>query len=196
MSATAERDGTRAPDPEGPEGPEGADGPEGPAPAPAGRGELAVVALLLGLGAFLTHGTVTMTVPSTAGSPGPRFFPVIVIILTFSLAAALAFQILRRPRSAAAPPADAPAAGHPRTYTDWRAVGIVVAAFAAFIVLLTPAGWLLSAALLFWGVSYALDGKRPLFDAGVALAVSAAFQLAFSAGLGLNLPAGVLEGAF
>ncbi|AOS65933.1 tripartite tricarboxylate transporter TctB family protein [Actinoalloteichus hymeniacidonis] len=83
-----------------------------------------------------------------------------------------------------------------RTYTDWRAVGIVVAAFVAFTVLLTPLGWLISGALLFWGVSYALDGRRPLFDVSVALLVSAIVQLAFSGGLGLNLPPGILGGIF
>ncbi|AUS77339.1 tripartite tricarboxylate transporter TctB family protein [Actinoalloteichus sp. AHMU CJ021] len=89
-----------------------------------------------------------------------------------------------------------PAVERYRTHTDWRTVGIVVASFVAFTVLLVPVGWLISGALLFWGVTYALHGKRPLFDASVALVVSSVIQLAFSAGLGLNLPAGILGGVF
>ncbi|GAB2926191.1 tripartite tricarboxylate transporter TctB family protein [Streptomyces mayteni] len=168
----------------------------------AGRGELAVVAVLLALAAFLTHGLLTMTVPPTAGSPGPRFFPTIVTGLAYALAALLTWQILRRPAAprdtgsepatAGEPATDEPA--HP-TGTDWRTVGIVVGTFLLFTAALEPVGWLLSAALLFWGVAHALDRRRPLFDASLALAVSAVVQLAFSAGLGLALPAGILEGA-
>jgi putative tricarboxylic transport membrane protein len=65
-----------------------------------------------------------------------------------------------------------------------------------FIALLRPAGWILAAALLFWGVSYALGARRPIFDASVALVMSSLIQLIFGAGLGLNLPAGFLEGVF
>ncbi|SOD61370.1 putative tricarboxylic transport membrane protein [Streptomyces zhaozhouensis] len=166
----------------------------GGAEASAGRGDWAVVVLLLALGAFLAHGTATMDVPENSGSPGPRFVPVIVTVLTFVLAALMAAQVARATRGAraASEPRPAPAGEG----TDWRAVGVVVVSFLAFTALLSPLGWLLSAALLFWGTGYALGGRRPLFDAGVALSVSAAFQLAFSAGLGLALPAGVLEGAF
>ena len=65
-----------------------------------------------------------------------------------------------------------------------------------FIALLRPAGWIIAAALLFWGVSYALGARRPIFDASVALVMSSLIQLIFGAGLGLNLPAGFLEGVF
>ncbi|TNM27545.1 tripartite tricarboxylate transporter TctB family protein [Streptomyces sedi] len=167
--------------------------PPGGAEAAASRGDWAVVALLLALGAFLAHGTATMDVPENSGSPGPRFVPVIVTVLTFVLAALMAAQVARATAGAGVRAPERSAHGEE---TDWRAVGVVVASFLAFTALLSPLGWLLSAALLFWGTGYALGGRRPLFDAGVALSVSAAFQLAFSAGLGLALPAGVLEGAF
>ncbi|WP_226354908.1 tripartite tricarboxylate transporter TctB family protein [Pseudonocardia sp. ICBG601] len=71
-----------------------------------------------------------------------------------------------------------------------EAVGVVV----LFIAVLQPVGWLLSGALLFWGMARALGSRRPLFDLFLALVVSSAVQLAFSAGLGLNLPPGVLAG--
>ncbi|MGW7295570.1 tripartite tricarboxylate transporter TctB family protein [Streptomyces xiamenensis] len=205
-----------------------------------GRSEFIVVAVLLALAVFLTHGTLTMTVPPTAGSPGPQFFPWIITGLAYLLAAVLAWKVIRDPSAPPLPPGveapgdeaeaeagdteatdteatdteaaahtDAPApvpapapVQHParttaqqyRTHTDWRSVGIIVGTFVLFTVALEPVGWLLSAALLFFGVAYALDGKRPLFDVSLSLAVSAIVQLAFSAGLGLNLPAGILGG--
>ncbi|MFC9065717.1 tripartite tricarboxylate transporter TctB family protein [Streptomyces harbinensis] len=212
---------------------------EKPVPAPPGadrpsfwkgRSEFVVVAVLLALAVFLTHGTLTMTVPPTAASPGPQFFPWIITGLAYVLAAVLTWQIIRNPSPPPAPPGTEqdpeqdldqdldpgrePAAdGTPgaadrapgatrataaepayRTHTDWRSVGIIVGTFLLFTVALEPVGWLLSAALLFFGVAYALDGKRPVFDVSLSLAVSAVVQLAFSAGLGLNLPSGILGG--
>lgn len=41
-----------------------------------------------------------------------------------------------------------------------------------------------------------LGAKRPVFYLAFGLVVSSAIQVAFSMGLGLNLPAGVLVGLF
>ncbi|WP_369267121.1 tripartite tricarboxylate transporter TctB family protein, partial [Streptomyces harbinensis] len=71
-------------------------------------------------------------------------------------------------------------------------VGTVV----AFIVLLLPLGWILAGAGLFWGVARTLGSRRTVFDIFLAIAISSGIQLAFSAGLGLNLPPGILEGVF
>ena len=75
----------------------------------------------------------------------------------------------------------------------WRSMKPVL-----FIVLFTAVlnilGWILSAAFLFWIICYALGSKRPGFDAGVSLLFASAIQLAFNAGLGLNLPSGFLGG--
>ncbi|MET0967356.1 MAG: tripartite tricarboxylate transporter TctB family protein [Nakamurella sp.] len=96
-------------------------------------------------------------------------------------------------------PPDVPPGREPwprNAFSDWRALGIVLVSLVLFIALLRPAGWILAAALLFWGVSYALGARRPIFDASVALVMSSLIQLIFGAGLGLNLPAGFLEGVF
>lgn len=75
----------------------------------------------------------------------------------------------------------------------WAVTGLV-GTIVAFIALLVPLGWLLSGALLFWGVARALGSRRPVFDIFLSIAISSTVQLAFSAGLGLNLPPGVLAG--
>ena len=94
-------------------------------------------------------------------------------------------------------PPDVPPGREPwpaKAFSDWRALGIVLASLVACIVLLVPAGWIIAAAVLFWGVSYALGSRRPVFDISVALVMSSLIQLIFGAALGLNLPAGFLEG--
>lgn len=85
-----------------------------------------------------------------------------------------------------------PVDDRPAAPTDWRSVALVAATFVVFIAVLVPLGWLLAGTWLFWGTAQSLGSRRRLFDLGVALAVASIVQLAFRAGLGLNLPAGVL----
>lgn len=98
------------------------------------------------------------------------------------------------PEETAPGPATAEAEG--RGHIDWKTLGITTAGLVVFIFILEPIGWLISAAFLFWVLSWAFGSKRPLFDIGVAFIMSSGIQLAFGAGLGLALPAGFLEGMF
>lgn len=189
--------------------------PAAPPPRPSwwrGRSELLVAALVLGIAGFIAVQTAAMPVPPGTEPPGPRFFPTLVAIFMGATGIALAVQVVLRPaRTADAPTVDAPTAGEAPDAAadggapageegpvriDWRCLGIVVASLTAFILLLQPVGWLLSAALLFFGVAHALGSRRFLFDAVLSLVFSSVIQLAFVAGLGLNLPAGILGGIF
>lgn len=170
--------------------------------------ELGFAAGVLALAVFLTVGTVLMEVPEGSGSPGPRFFPIIVTGFLYLQGVLLAIDVLRHPPVAhqqrhAEVSQDMledlgrieHAAGVPDDQAiDWRSVGMVLGSLVVFVLLLEPVGWLVCAAALFWAVSHALGSTRPRFDVVVSTLVSATIQLAFSAGLGLNLPAGILEG--
>lgn len=188
-----------------------------------GRSELIVPALVLALAVFLTYQTATMEVLGSS-VPGPQFFPTIVCVLMYSVAVIHIIQILRNPHApdptsdsknpdfssdmlgdmAAAtergrskiqrrtPQASIPATW--KTYSDWKTVGMVVAGVAGFALLLPYVGWILSAAALFWVVARALGSKRALFDISISILFASIIQLAFNAGLGLNLPSGFLEG--
>ena len=164
-----------------------------PAPADAGehRGrldELAVPGLLFAIGGYLVFGLATMKIPKTAKWPGPEFFPMIVTVIVFAVAAAMTLQILRAFFRARRHGHASDATG-PRT--DWKATAAVTTAFLAFALALVPLGWILAGTILFWGVARGLGSRRPLFDVLVALGMSSAIQLAFSAGLGLSLPPGI-----
>lgn len=183
-----------------------------------GRSELLLVALLYVLAVLLTVGTVTMHVLGKA-SPGPQFFPILVCVLLYAAATALAVQVLRHPSQ----PDTEPHPGHGdfsadmlsdlgrvsgertaargtgtsgqwRMHSDWKTVGQVAGAAVLFIAVLNVVGWILSATFLFWTVARALGSRRPLLDLGIALLFSSVIQLAFDAGLGLPLPPGFLEG--
>lgn len=189
----------------------------------SGRSELIMPVLVAGLATWVAYETATMTVLGTS-VPGPQFFPTIVCVLLFAVALVHAIQILRTPRppdptddaenadissDLLGDLADATERGRRRiagqnpqatlptgwkTYTDWRTVGLVAGGIAAFILVLPVLGWVFSAAGLFWVVCKALGSKRPLFDLVISLVFASVIQLAFNAGLGLNLPSGFLEG--
>jgi putative tricarboxylic transport membrane protein len=164
----------------------------------AGRSELVLAGLVAVIGVYLTVGILTMNVPEGAKAPGPQFFPAIIACAAFVLAVLLAIQALRHPEPpVAVTPATADDAGRQyKMHTDWKSLGIVLAAFLGFCFILEPLGWILSAAAMFWAMSYALGSRKRYFDPALALTFASFIQVAFSAGLGLALPAGILEGIF
>jgi putative tricarboxylic transport membrane protein len=154
-----------------------------------GRSGLVMAALMAAVSTYLLFGVLTMTVPEGADFPGPRFVPIILLVIGYLLAALLALHYLRHPQV----PQDVPGASW-RSYTDWRAVAWCVGGFAVFVLTIELLGWILSAAVLFWSVARGIGSRRPLFDASLALLVSSLIYLAFAEALGLNLPAGFLGG--
>jgi putative tricarboxylic transport membrane protein len=164
----------------------------------AGRSELVLAGLVAAIGVYLTVGILTMNVPEGAKAPGPQFFPAIIAGAAFVLAVLLAIQALRHPEPPiATTPATADDAGRQyKTHSDWKSLGIVLAAFLGFCLILEPLGWILSAAAMFWAMAYALGSRKRYFDPALALTFASFIQVAFSAGLGLALPAGILEGIF
>ncbi|MCP2254298.1 putative tricarboxylic transport membrane protein [Prauserella aidingensis] len=177
------------------------------------RGELLVAGTVAAIGLVVLVRTATMDVPDNGAFLGPQFFPYLVSALLLALSALLVVQHLR------AAPADATGsdttdvdaagsdgadaegdAGPGGTGSgsdgppaiDWKPFGLVAATLVLHVVLLEPLGWLIAGAGLFFGVSYALGGRNVLRDLGVAFVMSSVAQLAFSAGLGMSLPAGIL----
>jgi putative tricarboxylic transport membrane protein len=186
-------------------------------PQASGMADLVVPAILVAIAVFLIIGTANMVEPPSVQRPGPAFFPGIIIGLLLVMAVLNTVQTLRTVRARRAGllqdeqeahldadgdpieeiPPDPPPGREPwpaGAVTDWRAVLTVLGSLVAFMVLLRPVGWIVAAAVLFWGVAYALGSRRPIFDVSVALVMSSVIQLTFGYLLGLNLPAGFLAG--
>ncbi|WP_261165353.1 tripartite tricarboxylate transporter TctB family protein [Microbacterium sp. Marseille-Q6965] len=190
------------------------------------RTALIVPLVLVVFALFLIVGIITMEIPAAVAFPGPQVFPGIVAAGCLVVAALFTIDVIRRPEPADVAPrsetsldvarggvelddeeravlSEIEAEGAPaphdepvRVRSNHRALLSVVAVLVVFTAALTPVGWLLSGAFLFWGVAWSLGSRRPVFDIVVAIAISSIVQLAFSAGLGLNLPPGILAGVF
>lgn len=157
----------------------------------SGRSGLVLPLLMAAFSTYLLVGILTMEVPEGTDFPGPQLFPGILVVAGYVLAALLVLHYLRSPEH----PEELSARAY-RTHSDWSAVAWSVAGFLAFALTIEVLGWILAAALLFWAVARGVGSRRPLFDISLALLLSSAIYLAFSAGLGLNLPSGVLGGGF
>ncbi|HMM97189.1 tripartite tricarboxylate transporter TctB family protein [Phycicoccus sp.] len=77
---------------------------------------------------------------------------------------------------------------------DWRTVGILAGAFALNALLIEPLGWVISGSLLFFLSAFALGNRHHVRGLVFGIALSLATFYAFAIGLGVNLPAGILQG--
>ncbi len=115
---------------------------------------------------------------------GPRTVPYGVALALLLLGGALVAPTLRASRRP-----DGPAAAPPR----WAALGWLALAGVLFPVLVGRAGFIAAASLQFWLVARAFAAGRPLRDGVVAVLLATTVYAAFARGLGLALPAGLLE---
>lgn len=158
-----------------------------------GRSGLVVPAIIAALGLFLIYGIYAMDVGDDDTLFGPRAFPWIAAVACFLVAALLAVQILRTPE---VPEAMVEEDGSIRagTHSNWPATLGALGSFIGFALILETVGWIIAAALVFWGLTVALGNRRYVFNLLVGLAMSSIMQLVFSGLLGLNLPSGVMGG--
>ena len=77
---------------------------------------------------------------------------------------------------------------------DWRTVLLLVGAFVVDLALIEPLGWVISGTVLFWGSAFALGSRHHIRNLVIAVALALITFYAFAIGLGVNLPAGVLQG--
>ena len=172
-----------------------ADTPSGPSSNGGGwlrgKAELGVALLLAAVGVVLIVDTVQLPAVQAAADPvGSRPVPFIVAALLLVCAGLLAVNVVRGGHGEAETGEDIDLQ-HP---SDWRTVGLLVAAFVANILLIDRLGFVISGAVLFFGCVYALGSRRYVHNALISAALSVATFYAFYVGLGIDLPAGILEG--
>jgi putative tricarboxylic transport membrane protein len=141
---------------------------------------------IVALGAVLALGLQGIEFGAGYDRIGPRFFPYVVafgLIVLGGWFVAAAF--LRQ-----AQPAQLPAA----TPVQWMPIAYLAVALALTLALMDRAGFVIACAIQFWLVARAFGSRRPVRDAIVACGLSVVCFVAFSSGLGLTLPSGILEG--
>ena len=156
-----------------------------------GRPELGVALLLGAAGVLVFLDANGLSTPYSQSDPvGPKTVPFIVAGLLIVCAVLLAVDVLRGGQGEAEGGEDVDLA-HP---VDWKTVVALVGAFVANILLIDWAGWVISGTVLFWGSVWALGGRRYVRDGLLSLALSVLTFYGFYLGLGIALPAGLLEG--
>ncbi|RAM38953.1 tripartite tricarboxylate transporter TctB family protein [Arthrobacter sp. UC242_113] len=156
-----------------------------------GRSELGVAALLGAVGALVLFDAARLVVPYSQSDPvGPKALPMIVGGLLLICAVLLAVNVLRGGRGEAEAGEDVDLT-HP---ADWKTVLPLAGAFIANILLIDWAGWVISGTVLFWGSVWALGSRHYVRDGLISLALALLTFYGFYLGLGIALPAGLLEG--
>jgi putative tricarboxylic transport membrane protein len=150
-----------------------------------------VCAVLVAVGIFLIVDAVTLTAGFAKVDPvGPRAFPIVIGVVLIALAVVLAVAI---PRGSVGE-ADAGEDVDPDMPGDWRTVGLLVGVFVAVIVLVNPLGWVITGTLLFAAAATILGNKHYVRNIAIGLVLALISFYGFYSGLGIPLPAGVLDG--
>ncbi|MBO4206820.1 tripartite tricarboxylate transporter TctB family protein [Micromonospora echinofusca] len=127
---------------------------------------------------------------SAADPIGPKPVPILLGVLLLVVAAIYAVDVARGG-------AGEPEAGEDVDLSspiDWRTVLLLIGAFLVNAVLIDRLGWVISGTLLFWGSAFALGNRHHVRNLLIAVALSLITFYTFAIGLGVNLPAGVLQG--
>ena len=156
-----------------------------------GRSELGVALLLGAAGVLVFLDANGLVTPYSKSDPvGPKTVPFIVAGLLVVCAVLLAVNVLRGGQGEAEGGEDVDLT-HP---ADWKTILPLAGAFILNILLIDWAGWVISGTILFWGSVLALGSRRYVRDGLISVALSLMTFYGFYLGLGIALPAGLLEG--
>jgi putative tricarboxylic transport membrane protein len=156
-----------------------------------GRSELGVALLLGAAGVMVFLDANGLVTPYSKSDPvGPKTVPFIVAGMLVVCAVLLAINVLRGGRGEAEGGEDVDLA-HP---ADWKTILPLAGAFILNILLIDWAGWVVSGTVLFWGSVLALGSRHFVRDGLISVALSLLTFYGFYLGLGIALPAGLLEG--
>jgi putative tricarboxylic transport membrane protein len=154
-------------------------------------GQLIVCAVLVIVGSFLIFDALTLAGGYAKVDPvGPKLFPLVVGVGLLVCAVLLAVAITRGSKGEAdgGEDIDLDSPG------DWKTVGLLIGVFVATIVLVDPLGWAITGGLLFAGAATILGSKHYVRNIVIGGVLSVGSFYAFYSGLGIPLPAGILDG--
>ena len=155
------------------------------------KAQYLVCVVLVAVGAFVIYDALTLEAGFAKVDPvGPKMFPVVIGVVLIALAIVLAIAIPRGSMGEAEAGEDV----DPDAPADWRTVGLLVGIFVATILLVMPLGWAITGALLFAGTATVLGSKHYVRNIVIGAVLSVGSFYAFYSGLGIPLPAGILDG--
>jgi putative tricarboxylic transport membrane protein len=169
-------------------------GPTGPAAEPERRSRVPDYLLCAGLalaGVVVLVDALQLSNNRTGTDPlGPKPVPLLVGSLLIILAACLAVSVARGHLGEQEAGEDIDL----HAKADMKTVLLLVAVFAANILLIDILGWVISGGLLFYGCAVVLGSRHFIRDLVIAAVLSLGTFYGFAIGLGVALPAGILQG--
>jgi putative tricarboxylic transport membrane protein len=155
----------------------------------AGKGELAFAGSLFLVSLVVFWDTHRLVLPTNNTIVSPRTFPYVVATVLALAAIGVFVEVLRG--NAAIPEGSNPEAPFERA--DFRTMFIIVSAIGLHVFLLERTGYIISAAISFWGVAYAFGAKRMARLGIISIIFASIVYFSFTNLLGIQLPQWVLE---
>lgn len=151
--------------------------------------QLGLAAALVVIGAYTFYDATTLRVGF--GDPvGPRVFPYVIGAVTVVLGVLLTLATLRGDVAEAEGGEDIDL----RQPADWITVLKLVGVLMVTVLTVSFLGWAISGAILFVGAAWSLGSRTLVRDVIVGLVLSVSSWYGFHEGLGVILPAGILDG--
>jgi len=155
----------------------------------AGKGELAFAGSLFLVSLVVYWDTHRLVIPDNNIAVSPRTFPYIVATVLLLASIGVAIEVLRG--KAATPEGVDPS--EPFQRADFKTMGIIVASIGLHVFLLERTGYIISAAISFWGVAYAFGSKQMLRLGFISLIFATLVYYSFTSFLDIQLPTWVIE---
>ncbi|WP_396936953.1 tripartite tricarboxylate transporter TctB family protein [Mycolicibacterium sp.] len=150
--------------------------------------EFLVVGVLAGLAALLLWDTLTAPKQAMERGPlGPSAFPIMVGCMLLACAVGIAVDLLRGGQGE-------PEEGSVEDRSDWVTWAVILGAVLLVAVAVEPLGWVLAGGAMFYLCVYAFGSRKHIRDLVVSTVMALGSFYFFYSVLGINLPAGVLEG--
>lgn len=151
-------------------------------------GELAFAGSLLILGLVVLYDTSKMLVPPGSGTVGPQIFPYLVSGFVILISLGLFVQIFRG--NLGVP--EGTEFGEVVEKTDFKSLAMVAGSMLTYPLLIERAGFIIASSVVFFGVAFAYGAKNLLKNLAISVIFSLIVYFAFSKGLNVSLPAGIL----
>jgi putative tricarboxylic transport membrane protein len=155
------------------------------------RAQYAVCAGLALLGVLVLVDASRLGAVASSNDPiGPKPVPIVLGVLLIIVSVFYAIDVSRGGVGEAEAGEDIDLS----TRIDVRTVALLIGAFVLNALLIEPLGWVISGSILFWGAAFALGNRHHIRGLVIGVALALITFYAFAIGLGVNLPAGILQG--
>jgi putative tricarboxylic transport membrane protein len=155
------------------------------------RAQYAVCAGLALLGVLVLVDASRLGAVASSNDPiGPKPVPIVLGVLLIIVSVFYAIDVSRGGVGEAEAGEDIDLS----TRIDVRTVALLIGAFVLNALLIEPLGWVISGSILFWGAAFALGNRHHIRGLVIGEALALITFYAFAIGLGVNLPAGILQG--